>query len=153
MPKGLLVEIIPATCDDVFDLLHDYERRLEWDTLLQDAHLCDGWTSAELHATSICTGHWYLGGIALKTKYVSFVPGSIAAVVMLNQPPFFGRFIATIRHREIEDSASSVEYRYDFEAKPTCLRWLLHPVMSCVFRWETRKRLRSLRRHFERGAR
>ncbi len=80
MPHGTVTEIIPARSHAVFRLLHDYDRRMEWDTLLQSAHLCDGWTAAELHATSICTGRWYLGGIALKTEYVSFNPPELAAV-------------------------------------------------------------------------
>ena len=89
MPKGSVVEIVPAPSELVFELLHNYDKRLEWDTLLQDAHLCDDWSSAQRHATSLCKGRWYLGGIALKTKYVSFVPGVIAAVTMLNRPAFF----------------------------------------------------------------
>jgi len=132
----------------VFRLLHDYDRRLEWDTLLQDARLCDNWTEAKLHATSVCTGRWYLGGIALKTKYVSFNPPHVAAVKLCNRPPFFNKFAATIRHRDLGNGASSVEYKYNFTARPSWLRWLLHPPMAALFRWETRKRLRALRHFF-----
>ena len=42
MPHGSVSEIIPAPAGAVFDLLHDYERRLEWDTLLSAAYLTDG---------------------------------------------------------------------------------------------------------------
>jgi hypothetical protein len=59
MPHGSLTNVIPAPSAEVFALLHDYDRRLEWDTLLQSARLCEGWTKAELHAKSICTGHWW----------------------------------------------------------------------------------------------
>ena len=44
MPHGSVTETIPAPSSEVFRLLHDYDRRLEWDTLLQDARLCDNWT-------------------------------------------------------------------------------------------------------------
>jgi hypothetical protein len=131
----------------VFQLLHDYDRRLEWDTLLRDARLCPGWSQAQLHATSVCTGRWFLGGIALKTEYISFNPPAVAAVKMLNRPAFFETFAATLRHRDTDDGGSSVEYIYHFTARPRWLRWLLHPVMNAVFRWETRKRLRSLRHY------
>lgn len=148
MPHGSVAETIPAVSVEVFRLLHDYDRRLEWDTLLQQARLCDGFTEAQLHATSLCTGHWYLGGIAVKTEYVSFKPPHIAAVRMLNRPPFFEAFAATIRHHDLSDGTSTVEYKYNFTARPKWLRWILHPVMACVFRWETRKRLRALQGWF-----
>lgn len=145
MPHGSVTEIIPAPRDAVFRLLHDYDRRLQWDTLLQDARLCSNWTEAQLHASSVCTGRWYLGGIALETQYISFNPPAVAAVKMLNCPPFFASFAATIRHRDLSDGTSSVEYIYHFTGRPTWLRPLLHPVMAAVLRWETRKRLRALR--------
>jgi len=148
MPHGSIADTIPAISADVFRLLHDYNRRLEWDTLLQDARLCDNLTEARLHATSVCTGRWYLGGIALRTEYVSFNPPHVAAVKMLNRPPFFETFAATIRHHDLGDGSSTIEYKYNFTARPPWLRWLLHPVMACVFRWETRKRLGALRRWF-----
>lgn len=144
MPHGSVTDVIPAASADVFWLLHDYTRRLEWDTLLKDACLCEGFTKAGLHAVSICTGRWYLGGIAMKTEYVAFHPPHVAAVTMLNRPPFFETFAATIRHQDLGDGSSNIEYKYNFTARPRWLRWVLHPVMARVFRWETRRRLRAL---------
>lgn len=148
MPHGSIIETIPASSAAVFQLLHDYDRRLEWDTLLQDARLCDNWHAAALHATSICTGRWFLGGLAFKTEYVSFNPPEVAAVKMLNRPLFFDSFAATIRHRDLAGGSSTVEYKYSFTARPAWLRWFLHPCMAVAFRMETRKRLRALRRFF-----
>jgi len=148
MPHGSVIDRIPATSADVFRLLNDYSRRLEWDTLLEDARLCDGWISAELHARSVCTGRWYLGRIALKTEYVSFRPPCVAAVKMLNRPALFEAFAASIRHHDLGAGSSSIEYKFSFTARPLWLRWLLHPLMAAIFRWETQKRLAALRRHF-----
>jgi hypothetical protein len=148
MPHGAVTDVIPAASVEVFALLHDYGRQLEWDTLLQSARLCDGWTVAGLRAKSICTGHWYLGGIAIETEYISFNPPEVAAVKMVNRPPLFESFAATIRHRDNEGGSSSIEYKYNFTARPKWLRWLLHPIMGAVFRWETRNRLRALRGYF-----
>lgn len=92
MPHGSVTVDVPARRAAVFQLLHDYDRRLEWDTLLRDARLCPGWSQAQLHATSVCTGRWFLGGIALKTEYISFKPPAVAAVKMLNRPAFFETF-------------------------------------------------------------
>ena len=148
MPHGSVTVVLPASSVEVFALLHDYDRRLAWDTLLKSARLDPGWDRAQLHATSVCTGRWVLGGLALRTEYITFKPGEIAAIKMLNRPAFFETFAATIRHRDLGDGTSSAEYIYTFTARPAWLRPALHPIMSAVFRWEIRKRLESLRRFF-----
>lgn len=68
---------------------------------------------------------------------------------MLNQPPFFDSFAASIRHFKIDDNHSEVIYKVNFVAKPRRLRWILHPLMRAVFIWETRKRLRALKIFFQ----
>lgn len=91
------------------------------------------------------------GGVALKTRYVSFRPPQVAAVVLENRPPFFEEFAATIRHDDLGDGQSSIEYIFNFTARPKWLRPLLHPLMKALFTVETRKRLRALQAHFQRG--
>ena len=150
MPHGHITEVIPASATDVFRLIHDYSRRLEWDTLLQEAYFSDGFSEAAQGATSVCRGRRCLGGIALKTRYVTYRPGEVAAVVMINRPPIFESFAATIRHRDLGPSESAVEYLFTFQSRPTWLRMLLNPLMNAVLVWETRKRLRALKRFFER---
>lgn len=148
MPHGEVSEIIPAPAGAVFDLVHDYERRLTWDTLLSEAYLTDGWKQAEKGAISVCRGRRSLGGIALKTVYVSFDRPRVAAVKMVNKPPFFATWAASIRHEEIGPSESRITYVFHFTAGPRVLRWLLEAIMSFVFRWETKKRLTALKRYF-----
>ncbi len=145
MPTAEIKEIIPASAEAVFALLHDYERRLEWDTLLQEAYLEPEFEHSEKGAISVCRGKTILGGFAVRTEYVSFEPGKVAAVKMLNQPPFFASFAASIRHRKIDDENSEVIYKVNFTAKPRVLRPILNPIMRRVFIWETRKRLRALK--------
>ncbi|HKA90038.1 MAG TPA: SRPBCC family protein [Haliangiales bacterium] len=152
MPHGEVSEVIPASSAAVFDLLHDYGRRLEWDTLLQAAYLDDGFTQAGKGATSVCVGRRSLGGLALKTVYVSFDPPTVAAVKMVNSPPFFAAWAASIRHADLAPGRSRITYRFQFTARPRFLRWLLEPIMGRLFRWETKKRLRALRDHFGRAA-
>jgi hypothetical protein len=148
MPRGSVVERFPAERADVFRLVHDYDRRLEWDTLLQSAVLKDGAKAAGLHATALCKGRFCLGGIAIESEYVSFREPDVAAVKMVNHAPFFDSFAATIRHTDLGNGWSQVEYVYRFTARPAWLRWLLHPVMHALLRWETLRRLRSLRAFF-----
>jgi hypothetical protein len=152
MRRDHVSEEIPASCEDVFDLVHDYGRRLEWDTLLSAAYLVDGATTAGKGVVSVCVGRRSLGKLAIKTRYVSFERGVVAAVEMINAPRFFGRWAASIRHHALGDEASRITYTWSFESTPRWLRWLFEPIMARVFRWETRKRLRALRAHFLRLA-
>lgn len=148
MPKDSVTEIIDAPAEEVFALLHDYERRLEWDTLLQKAYLEPEFERAGVGAISVCQGKSHLGGFALRTEYVSFQPGKVAAVKMLNHPPFFETFAASIRHFKIDENHSRIVYEYNFTAKPRILRFILHPMMRRVLSLETRRRLKALKRFF-----
>lgn len=149
MPTAEIKEVIPASAKAVFELVHDYRRRLEWDTLLQEAYLEPEFSKAERGAISVCRGKFILGGFALRTQYVSFEEGKLAAVKMLNHPPFFETFAASIRHFELDEKSSQIIYKVNFTAKPHWLRPLLHPLMSTVFTWETRKRLKALKDFFQ----
>lgn len=151
MPTAEIKENIPASAEAVFKLLHDYKRRLEWDTLLQEAYLEPEFEKSEKGAISICRGKNILGGFAVRTLYVSFEPGKVAAVKMLNQPPFFETFAASIRHVKVDDENSEVIYKVNFTAKPHFMRPILNPIMRAVFVWETRKRLRALKNYFEKA--
>lgn len=149
MPTSEIRETIPAATEAVFALIHDYRRRLEWDTLLREAYLEPEFEKAEVGAISVCRGKRILGGFAVRTKYVSFEKGKVAAVKMLNQPPFFDSFAASIRHLKIDDENSEVIYKVNFAAKPKWLRPILNPLMRAVFVWETRKRLKALKDFFQ----
>ena len=143
MPTASVSQHMPCCAEKVFDLLHDYSRRLEWDTLLRDARLTRGHTRAALDATSLCVGKPFFGLIGVETRYVTFKPGVIAAVEMINHPPFFGTFAASIRHEEAA-AGSLATYKFRFTAKPRFLAWLMEPVMLLMLRHETRRRLAAL---------
>jgi len=151
VPTAEIKEIIPASAAEVFALVHDYRRRLEWDTLLREAYLEPEFAEAKRGAISVCRGKLILGGFALRTQYVSFEKGKVAAVKLLNQPPFFNSFAASIRHVEIDAHHSEVIYKVNFTAQPLWLRPLLHPLMRGIFVWETRKRLKALKKFFQSG--
>jgi hypothetical protein len=147
MAHGEISEVLPAPSIVVFEVLHDYGRRLEWDTLLRAAYLEGGHQVAGKGVTSVCIGRRALGGIALRTVYVTFQPPMLAAVKMINQPPFFGTWAASIHHQDLSARESRITYKFNFTAKPRILGFILEPVMKAVFVWETRKRLRALRKY------
>jgi hypothetical protein len=148
VPTVEVKETIPASAEAVFALVHDYGRRLEWDTLLREAYLEPEFLEAKRGAVSVCRGKLILGGFALRTEYVSFENGKVAAVKLLNEPPFFDSFAASIRHFPVSEAESEIVYKLSFTAKPKWLKWFLQPLMRRVFVWEIRKRLKALRQFF-----
>ena len=150
MPHGEISELLPAPSTVVFDLLHDYRRRLEWDTLLRAAYLEGDYVCAGKGVMSVCIGRRSLGGIALRTIYVTFQRPTLAAVKMVNTPVFFGTWAASIHHKDISAHESRIIYKFHFRPKPLFLGFILEPVMKTIFIWETKKRLRASRAYLAR---
>jgi hypothetical protein len=154
MPHGTVSTIIPAPAAAVFALLHDYEGRLEWDTLLSAAYLTEGHKAAGVGVTSVCVGQRWLGRIAMQTVYVAFDPPRLAAVKLIGNPPWFASWAASIRHDDLPSEGSTepvrsrVTYTWTFVARPRVLAPLIEPGMQWLFERETRRRLAALARHF-----
>src|SRR5215510_10666755 len=148
MPHAEVTEVIPAPSSAVFDLLHDYTRRLEWDTLLQAAYLEDGAQVAAKGVTAVCVGRKSLGSIALKTIYVTFERPRLAAVKMVNASVCFQTWAASIRHEDISAHESRLTYKFQFTTQPHFLRFVLDPLVGQLFAWETKKRLQALKDFF-----
>ena len=138
---------IAAPTSVVFDLIHDYSRRLEWDPFLRSAELLGGSSEADCGVTSRCSARFIAGGLSMDSKYVSFDRPKVAAVKMVRGPWCFKTFAATIRHAELDGNRSSATYNFNFSAKPTRLAFLLEPMMQLVFQRETTARLKALK-HF-----
>lgn len=145
MVHARVSEEIPASTGDVFALVHDYERRLDWDTLLREAYV-EGGGQAGKGVNTVCSGRWLIGGLSLRTVYVTFEPGVVAAVKMLDPTFFFERWAASIRHEPLGAGQSRITYTYNFRARPRWLAFLLEPILAGIFRWETRRRLKALAR-------
>jgi hypothetical protein len=149
MPKGSHSIEIGASCQAVFETVHDYERRLEWDSMLSEARLLDGATEADVGVRSLCVGTWKSAFLALETEYVRFEPGRVAAVKLTNRPRFFEHFAATIRHDALGEARSRTTYIYSFRARPRFLVPLLEPIMKLMITREVHGRLQSLRTFLE----
>jgi len=151
MPRESHSIEIDAPCDAVFDLVHDYQRRLEWDSMLREARLLDGATSAGTGVRSRCVGTWKGAFLPMETEYVQFDRGRVAAVRLTNRPWFFDQFAATIRHDAVGEARSRTTYIYSFKARPRLLAPWLEPIMNLMLAREVRHRLQSLRAFVERG--
>lgn len=81
-------QVVPAGVEPTFDLVHDYPRRLTWDTLLRRAYTVGGAEPAR-GVEAVCSARWRLGGLTFRTRYVTFRRPELAAVVLVGSPPLF----------------------------------------------------------------
>jgi len=150
MPRGSDYIEVKASCDTVFDLLHDYAVRLRWDTMLSEARLIGEAKHAAKGVRSLCVGTWRSAFLPMETEYITFERGKVAAVRLTNQPLLFERFAATIRHTALTTGSSRVSYTYSFRVRPHPLAPLLEPVVERMIGREVRGRLVALRDFVER---
>jgi hypothetical protein len=139
-------QVVPAGTAETFALVHDYPARLSWDTLLRRAETVGGVAPA-VGVEAVCSARWSLGGLSFRTRYVTYRPPDLAAVKLVNNPPFFADWAASIRHRPLDGDTSEVVYTLTFRCRPAPLARILEPVALAAFRWETAKRLRALAVH------
>lgn len=143
---SVIRQLVPASAQATFELIHDYPRRLEWDTLLRRAYTVGG-VAPDRGVEAVCTARRRLGGLSFRTRYVTFRPPELAAVVLVNAPPLFSSWAASIRHHPRPDGSNEVVYTLTFTARPRLLAPVIEPVALAAFRWETRRRLRALARY------
>lgn len=141
---------VAAPPEAVFDLIHDYGRRLEWDPFLRRAELLDDATEAGAGVRGRCVAKWRIGGMGMEFVYLSHKRPHVAAIRMTRGPWFLGRFLASLRQVAIE-GGTRVTYTFSFEPRPRWASMVLTPVFSRIFLAETRGRLRALKRHLGRG--
>lgn len=134
---------MPASAERTFDLIHDYTRRLSWDTLLRSAFI-EGGGSAERGAVAVCTARRALGGYSFRTRYVSFSRPKVAAIKLEGRPPFFRSWAASIRHEALDPDRSVAVYTMTFTCKPAWAALIIEPVARWAFRRETQRRLAAL---------
>ena len=151
MPSSSVTIDIHVAPEAVFDLIHDYSRRLDWDPFLREAKLLNGALVADRGISSRCVARWAVGGLAMDTVYVSFTRPFVAAVKMTHGPNFLRSFAAAIRQDPIEDNSTRVTYCYNFKARPRWLAFFIEPVVGWVFQRETLRRLAALKRYLEDG--
>ena len=144
---------IRASPEAIFDLIHDYARRLEWDPFLKEACLLEGAAVAGLGVKARCTARNGFAGLAMETVYVSFDRPKVAAVKMTKGPALLETFAATLRQEGIGAGITRVTYRFNFSTRPRWLRGIADPIAAALFRREVRERLKALKARLERSGR
>ncbi|MBA2419050.1 MAG: SRPBCC family protein [Nocardioidaceae bacterium] len=139
---------VAATVEDTFDLIHDYPRRLEWDTMLRRAFTV-GDVPPGPGVEAVCSARWRFGGLTFRTRYVTFRRPDLAAVSLVDQPPLFAGWAASIRHRTLSSTRSEVVYTLTFSCRPASAARVVEPVALAAFSRETQRRLRALAEFLE----
>lgn len=143
---------VRAKPEAVFDLIHDYSRRLEWDPFLREARVLDGADRAGLGVKVRCTARNGFAGFSMDTVYVSFERPRVAAVKMMSGPLILQSFAASLGQAEIEPGITRVTYRFNFSTRPRWLRPVADRLAAALFLRETRQRLVALKRYLERAS-
>lgn len=141
---------IEASPEAVFDVVHDYRRRLEWDPFLKEAFLLEGAEAAGLGVTARCVARNGFRGLAMDTVYVSFERPRVAAVEMTKGPAVLESFAASLRQQEVGSGVTRVTYRFNFVTRPQWLRPVADAIASRLFLREVRHRLLALKSYVER---
>jgi ribosome-associated toxin RatA of RatAB toxin-antitoxin module len=140
--------VINADASALFRLSQDYGRRLEWDPFLRSASLLGNAREAGVGVRALCTSK---NGLAMETEYVSFNPPRATAVTMTSGPWLLASFAGSWRFDEIELGRTRVSFRYNVQARPKWLSWILTPILRGVFARDTRSRLRALKSFVDGG--
>ncbi|MGA0569398.1 SRPBCC family protein [Variovorax sp. VNK109] len=136
--------IMPAPASVVFDAFHYHAWRVHWDSLVSRTQVEGGAPCPSVGAISENNGAGLLGGISMRTRFVSYEPGVLAAASMI-EPSFpFSRWAASMRHAEAPNGFSVLVYTYTFDVMPARLKWALEPVVDSMFLRATRKRFQRL---------
>lgn len=136
---------MPASCEVVFDAFHYHEWRLRWDSLVRSTHVEGGGPCPYKGAITSSVGRGFLGGLAMRTEFLSYRRPQLAAARMVGRAFPFTRWAASMKHEAADDGRSVMIYTYTIEAGPAPLRWLMEPIVNRIFKRQTIKRFERLR--------
>ena len=151
MPRLSETKELGAPPQVVFDAIHCYERRLEWDTLLRRAEIVseDGELlplSTPLEAGMVVRSYarWRSGGVMMETQYTA-CEFPDATIEMVAGPWFFRSFKATAVLEASEAGGTVWHGQYEFKCQPSWLNWIIEPVVTWMFKRETQLRVAGLK--------
>lgn len=137
---------MPASAEVVFDAFHYHHWRHQWDSLVGETRIVGGGECPHVGAVTENAGAGWMRALAMRTRFLSFDRPRVAAAAMLGTSFPFTQWAASMRHRAASHGGSVLVYTYRFEVGPAAWAWLLEPVTSMLFAWQTRRRFARLRR-------
>ncbi|WP_442969574.1 hypothetical protein [Pseudomonas sp. USHLN015] len=144
MSDNRFILVMPASADATFEAFHNHRVRLQWNTLLAVAHMETGDSHPSIGAVSFNRGKGWKRLLAMRTRFVNYQPGKVAAAMLVEPTGLFESWAASMRHRDIEEGRSELIYSFSLTLRPPWLGVLLNPLANRLFAWEARRRFAAL---------
>ncbi len=140
---------MPATAMDTFEAFHNHDRRREWDTLLRGSAIDGGHSHPFIGAVSSNPGRGLARFITLRTRFVNYVPGTLAAAVIVEPAGPFQWWAASLHHRDIAEGRSELAYTFTLRLRPRWFGRLFDRLTAAAFERATRKRFAALAKYLD----
>jgi len=144
MARRRILMTMPASAQATFDAFHDHQARLAWDTLLDGAGIEGGQRFPEIGAISRNPGRGLARFIVLRTRYVNYLPGKLAAAVIVEPAGPFQWWAASLHHRDTRPNESELAYTFDLRLRPRWFGRVMDRFAAGLFERATRRRFRAL---------
>ncbi|MEO6678879.1 MAG: hypothetical protein ABIO21_16055 [Pseudomonas sp.] len=136
--------IMPASAADTFEAFHNHTVRMQWDTLLSRAGVEGGGIRPYIGAITFNEGRGWKRYFSMRTRFVNFQPGQVAAALLVEPEGVFAWWAASMRHRDLGDNTSELIYTFSVRLRPRWLGWMLDPLVNRIFEHETRQRFAAM---------
>ncbi|MBN6715460.1 SRPBCC family protein [Pseudomonas capsici] len=144
MRQNRIRMIMPASAADVFEAFHDHDVRMRWDSLLSRAEVEGGGSHPYVGAITFNQGRGWKRMFAMRTRFVNYQPGRVAAAVLVEPAGWFESWAASMQHRDLDDSRSELIYTFRLQMRPRWLGRVLDPLVNRLFEYETRRRFAAM---------
>ena len=151
MSRRTISLVMPASAADTFEAFHNHHLRLHWDTLLSGAYVETGASHPSIGAISFNRGRGWKRLFSMRTRFVNYQPGKVAAALLVESSGMFQDWNASMRHRDIGPGQSELIYSFGLKLRPSWVGLLLDPLAQLLFAHATRRRLQALADFLGRG--
>ncbi|WP_280359696.1 MULTISPECIES: hypothetical protein [unclassified Pseudomonas] len=155
MSRHKITLVMPAPAAATFEAFHNHSVRLEWDTLLSITNVEGGGSHPYIGAVTFNQGRGWMRPLSMRTRFVNYQPGKVAAAVLVEPAGVFQEWSASMRHRDLDEGKSELIYR-PLAPPPFRLRILMSPLCAgmppplyWLFDVKMRSLLRISRRQYE----
>lgn len=144
MSRHKITLIMPAPATDTFEAFHNHVVRLQWDTLLSAAHVEGGGNHPYSGAVTFNQGRGWLRLLSMRTRFVNYQPGKVAAAMLVEPAGIFQDWSASMRHRDLSEGESELIYTFNLRLRPLWLGWIADAWANRLFAHATRKRFDAM---------
>jgi ribosome-associated toxin RatA of RatAB toxin-antitoxin module len=141
--------VIQAPAEQLFWWSQDYDKRLQWDKYLRVARLEKEDTVAGKGVEAYCESR---KGIGMTVRYICFHPPTQVAMEMTKGPWVFQKFSGSWRFKQVDDSNTTVYFRYNFQPKFGKVgKWVFQPFLKWLLQADINNRLQYFKAAVENG--